>query len=112
MSKVLPIFYPTEFLVSYQHAEKKNFMGQVFPFWDSTSRRYIYKLVTKERFCDKPHLSTMSKTLEAKKSHASMDDVSTIAVPQHVCGLDLMNWQEDVKLLQDIFAYADVQLVV
>ena len=28
----------------------KLLMGQVFPFWDSTSRRYIYNLVTKERF--------------------------------------------------------------
>ena len=27
-------------------------------------------------------------------------------------GLDQMNWQEVVKLLRDIFAYADVQLVV
>ena len=25
------------------------FMGQVYPFWDSTGKRYIYNLVTKER---------------------------------------------------------------
>ena len=36
--------------------EAKLFMGQVFPFWDSTGRRYIYNLATKERFCDKPNL--------------------------------------------------------
>ena len=88
------------------------FMGQVYPFWDSTGKRYIYNLVTKERFYDKPNLSTLSKTLEAMNIRASINGVSTIAIPKLGCGLDQMNWQEIVKLLQDIFAYADVQLVV
>ena len=83
------------------------FMGQVYPFWDSTGKRYMYNLVTKERFCDKANL-----TLEAMKFHASMNGISTIAIPKLGCGLDQMNWQEVVKLLRDIFAYADVQLVV
>ena len=90
----------------------KLFMGQVFPFWDSTGKRYIYNLVTKERYCDKPNLSTLSKTLEAMKIHASTNGVFTIAIPKFGCGLDQMNWREVVKLLRDIFAYADVQIVV
>ena len=87
-------------------------MGQFYPFRDSTGKRYIYNLVTEERFCDKPNLSTLSKTLEAMKIHASTKGVSTIAIPKLGCGLDQMKWQEVVKLLRDIFAYADVQLVV
>ena len=87
-------------------------MGQVFPFWDSTGRLYIYNLVTKEGFCDKPNLSTLFKTLEAMKSHASMNGAYAIAIPKVGCGLDQMNWQEIVKPLRDIFAYAYVQLVV
>ena len=90
----------------------KLFMGQVYPFWDSTRRRYIYNLVTKERFCDKPNLSTLSKTLEAMKIHASTNGVCTLAIPILGCGLDQMNWQEVMKLLRDIFAYADVRFVV
>ena len=88
------------------------FMGQVYPYWDPKGQRYIYHLVTKERFCDKPNLSTLSKTLEAMKIHATTIGVSTIAIPKLGCGLDQMNWQEVVKLLRDIFAYADVQVVV
>ena len=90
----------------------KLFKGQVFPFWDSTGQRYIYNLVTKERFCDKPNKSTLSKSLEAMKVHAGTNGVSTIAVPKLGCCLDQMNWQEVVKLLRDIFAYADVHIVV
>ena len=38
----------------------KLFMRQTYSFWDLTERRYIYNLVTKVRFCDKPDLSTLS----------------------------------------------------
>ena len=38
------------------------FIRQVYSFWDPTGNRYIYNLVTKERFYDKPYPSTLSKT--------------------------------------------------
>ena len=41
-----------------------------------------------------------------------MNGISAIALPKLGCGLDQMNCQEVVKLLRDIFAYADVQLVL
>ena len=46
------------------------------------------------------------------KIHAGTNGVSNIAIPKLGCGLDQMNWQEVVKLLRDIFAYADVRTVV
>ena len=46
------------------------------------------------------------------KIHASMIGISTIAIPKLGYGLDQMNWHEVLELLRDIFAYADVQLVV
>ena len=46
------------------------------------------------------------------KIHASMNGVSTIAIPKLDCGVDQMNWQEVVKLIRDIFAYAKVPIVV
>ena len=88
------------------------FMGKVYPFWGSTGKRYIYNLLTKERFYEKPNPSTLSKTLEVMKIHASMNGVSAIAIHKLGCGLHQTNWQEVVKLLRDIFAYADVQIVV
>ena len=85
---------------------------QVFPFWDSSSRRYIYNLVTKEKYSDKTDLQTLATTLQSMQSHATMHGVSTIAIAKIGCGLDQMNWQDVVKLLRDIFAYSDVQIVV
>ena len=92
--------------------EAQLFMGQVYPFCDSTGKRYIYNPVTKERFCDKPNLSTLSKTLEAVYNHASTKGVSAFGTPKLGCGLDQMTWQEVVKLLRDIFAYSEVQIVI
>ena len=54
----------------------------------------------------------MSRTLEAKKIHEFADGISTNAKLKFGCELDQMNWQEFVKLLPDIFVYADVQSVV
>ena len=43
---------------------------------------------------------------------ASMNGVSTIALPKFGCGLDRLNWQEIVNLLRNRFTNADVQTVV
>ena len=85
---------------------------QVFPFWDSSSRRFIYNLVTKEKYSYKPDMQTLATTLQNMQAHATMHGVSTIAIPRIGCGLDQMNWQDVVKLLRNIFAYSDIQIVV
>ena len=85
---------------------------QVFPFWDSSSRQYIYNLVTTKKFSDKPTLSTLAQTLQNMQAHATVHRVSTVAIPKIGCGLDQMNWQDVVKLLRNIFAYSDIQIVV
>ena len=51
-------------------------------------------------------------TLQNMQAHATMHGVSTKAIPKIGCGLDQMNWQDVVKLLQDIFAYSNLQIVV
>ena len=48
---------------------------QVFPFWDSSSRRYIYTLVTKEKSSDKLDLQTLATTLQNMQAHAKMHGV-------------------------------------
>jgi len=69
----------------------KFFVEEVYLFWDLAGKRYIYNRVTRKWFCDIPDLSTLSKTLEAKKFHASTNGVSTIAIPKLGCRLDQLN---------------------
>ena len=86
--------------------------GQTLAFWNQTGNRYIFNLVTKTNFYEKPNLPILSLTLEALKSHARLYRISTIAIPKVGCGLDQMNWREVVKLLKDIFAYSNIRIVV
>ena len=65
-----------------------------------------------EKYSDKPDLQTLATTLQNMQAHATMHGVSTIAKPNIGCSLDQMNWQEVVKLLRNIFAYSDIQIVV
>ena len=61
-----------------------NFLkDQVFLFWDSSSRRYIYNVVTKEKYSDKPDLQTLTTTLQKMQAHATMHGVSTRAIPKN-----------------------------
>ena len=87
-------------------------MGQVFPFWDRTSNRYIYNLVTKLRFSEKLKLNSSSLTLEGMKSYAQPYGISTSTIPKFRSGLDKMNLQEGAKQLRNIFSFSDIQLVV
>ena len=68
--------------------------------------------MTKEKYSDKPDLQILATTLQSMQSHATMHGVSRIAIPKTGCGLDQMNWQDVVKLLRDIFAYSDIQIVI
>ena len=85
---------------------------QVLPFWDSSSRRYYYNLVTNAKYSDKHDLQFLATTLQIMQAHATMHGISLIAIQKIRCGLDQMNWQDVVKLLRAIFAYSDIQTVV
>ena len=85
---------------------------QLFPYWDSSWIRYIYNLVTKEKYSDKPELPNLATTLQKMQAHATMHGVSTIAIPKIGWGLDQMNWLDVVKLLRNFFAFSDIQIVV
>ena len=54
----------------------------------------------------------MSRTLEAMKIRARLNGVSTNAIPKLDYGLDQVISQEVLKLLRDIFTFADVQVIV
>ena len=89
-----------------RNCRRANFLkDQVFPFWDSSSRRYIYNLVPKEKYSDKPDLQTLVTTLQNMQAYATMHGISSIAIPKTGCGIDQINWQDVVKLLRNIFAY-------
>ena len=113
MSKTYALFLSERVPRLRKRCRRANLLkDQVFPFWGSSSRRYIYNLVTKEIFSDKPDLQTLATTLQYMQAHATMHGISIISIPKTGCGLDQMNWQDIVKLLRNNFAYSEIQIVV
>ena len=113
MSKGFAQFFSETVLRLRRTCRRANLLkAQVLPFWDSSSRQYIYNLVTKEDYSDKPYLQTLATTLQNMQAHAKMHGISAIVIPKIGCGLDQMNWKDVVKLLRDIFASSELQNLV
>ena len=68
--------------------------------------------MTKEKYSDRPDLQTLARTLQKMQAHATRHGISPIVISIIGYGLDQMNWQDVVKLLRDIVAYSDIQIVV
>mmetsp|Transcript_24111 Transcript_24111/g.28072 ORF Transcript_24111/g.28072 Transcript_24111/m.28072 type:complete len:190 (-) Transcript_24111:134-703(-) len=54
--------------------------------------RFIYYLVTKPRFHDKPTYASLAASLTAMFSHMKQHGVTRVAMPQIGCGLDRLDW--------------------
>jgi O-acetyl-ADP-ribose deacetylase (regulator of RNase III) len=74
--------------------------------------RFIYNLVTKERFFHKPTYKTLQASLQAMKQHAVAHEVSAIAMPKIGCGLDKLDWDIVQSLIMQTFADCDVDIRV
>ena len=73
MSERFAQFSSERFLRLRRTCRRANFLkDQVFSFWDSSSRRFIYNLVTKEKHSDKPDLQTLATTLQNMQAHATL----------------------------------------
>jgi len=69
------------------------------------SGRYIYNLVTKPCFSDKPTYDTLRRSLEAMRSHVVSHDVREIAMPKLCCGLDMLQWNAVRTLIKNVFSH-------
>ena len=74
--------------------------------------RFIYYLITKERFYDKPTLSMLEESLVAAKSHCLKHNVTRLSMPRIGCGLDGLYWSNVSRLIQDVFADTNVAVTV
>ena len=61
--------------------------------------RYVYYLVTKEKYHDKPSMSSLKAALSAMRGRIVANDVRRLAMPQIGCGLDRLAWDEVKDLI-------------
>ena len=74
--------------------------------------RFIYHLVTKRRFFQKPTYDSLRQSLEAMTYHANKHRVTHISMPKAGCGLDRLEWYKVEHLIKEICAQSNITITV
>ena len=90
----------------------KLIVGSFIPYWDPESNKFIYNLVTKSKFYEKPTLDNLRTPLETMRGHVLLNNITKISMPKIGCGLDKLQWTDVFKLLQDTFTYSGIQIQI
>lgn len=74
--------------------------------------RFIYYLVTKEKYYQKPTYASQKSSLCAMRDHCVSHSVRRLAMPRIGCGLDLLQWSQVCQDLKDVFKDTDMTITV
>ena len=74
--------------------------------------RYVYYLVTKSKYWDRPTYKSLQDSLQAMKKHCIQAQVKRLAMPCIGCGLDGLDWTLVRSLIHSVFSDVDMQLTI
>ena len=74
--------------------------------------RYIYNLITKEKYNGKPTYDTLRQSLIQMKEHMVLNGVKEVSMPKIGCGLDNLKWERVKPMIEEIFRETDVKITV
>lgn len=74
--------------------------------------RYIYYLVTKDKYFLKPTYETLQQSLETMKVHCIQKEVSKLSMPKIGCGLDKLHWNKVKDIIEETFSDAKIEITV
>ena len=75
-------------------------------------RKFLYYLVTKQNYFDKPTNCTLRQALIQMKIHAVINNVNEISMPRIGCGHDKLNWDEVKQILTNVFSETSIKISV
>ena len=79
---------------------------------NNNPNRFIYNMVTKEKYSDFPTYDSLQESLIFTRDHATKNKVHHIAMPKIGCGLDKLNWNAVRTLIKNIFLDTDIKISV
>jgi O-acetyl-ADP-ribose deacetylase (regulator of RNase III) len=85
-------------------------VGDIVPL--RIDNRFIYYLVTKERYWGKPCYADLLKCLLKMKDHAIENKITKIAMPKIGCGLDKLDWDIVKSMIIECFEETKIEIVV
>ncbi|KAL0491083.1 hypothetical protein AKO1_009712 [Acrasis kona] len=86
--------------------------GGICHLFDDESKRWVYYLVTKDRYFQKPTYASLESSLHLMRDHMLNNDVTKLSMPVIGCGLDKLEWPKVVEIITKIFEGTDVEITV
>lgn len=77
-----------------------------------SARRFVYYLITKPRFNDKPTYDSLAASLGAMFSHMHSNGVTHVSMPEIGCGLDGLKWSLVSDMVQQMIAGSGITVSV
>ncbi|XP_072305235.1 ADP-ribose glycohydrolase OARD1 [Eucyclogobius newberryi] len=74
--------------------------------------RFVYYLITKEKYNNKPTYATLKQSLEDMRSHCAVNAVSKVSMPRIGCGLDKLEWKKVSEILREVFGHSNISITV
>lgn len=71
--------------------------------FDEPGNRYIYYLITKQNYWEKPTYEAMNACLATLRNLCLNHGTKTIAMPRIGCGLDRLKWENVRAAIQRVF---------
>lgn len=72
----------------------------------------VFNLVTKERYWNKPTITSMMNALTEMKRICLRENIDKIAMPTIGAGLDRLFWDEVAGKIKEVFADTDIEIMV
>lgn len=74
--------------------------------------RFIYYLITKEYYWNKPTYFTLQSSLWAMKEHCIQNKVKQLGMPMIGCGLDRLHWDRVKNIIEEVFQNTNINIIV
>ncbi len=111
MGKGIAVLFKDKFgTVSQTYRQGKNIGDIVVIDRQLPQNKYIFHMITKEHYYDKPTYKTLTLCLEKLYQKCKELNINDISMPKIGCGLDRLEWNKVKIILEKIFT--DINVVV
>lgn len=76
------------------------------------SDRFVYYLVTKKKYNQKPTYDNLRKSLVSMREHCLDHGVNSISMPRIGCGLDKLKWENVASIITEVFQDTKISITV
>lgn len=74
--------------------------------------RFVYYMITKEKYFNKPTYETLTTSLKYVRDHCVANGVKGLSMPKIGCGLDGLLWSNVKNIILEVFSKTGIRITV